>query len=235
MLLSRTACRDFEYAGVNPRGLDIANHFLEWQTDYHHPTFSHSLSRHDRGPTIEERQRFYRAYVPCDGGFDVGVEPPLQPLSSDDSRVQRLEDEVRLWTAASHAMYTVWSIVQATDDIAHRIEGWLADPKSAQEGEALGARFLKRDAESLHSRDSTATKTNGRPRVHRGKSGDEVVEYPADGETAHAEEEAHAGASPEAEEALEVPIIGDFDYMGYALERVRMFREELRILGLSKK
>ena len=199
---------DFEYAGVNPRGLDIANHFLEWQTDYHHPTLSHSLSRHGSGPSLEERQRFYRAYVPCDGGFDQGAEPAIPPLAQDDPRVQRLEEEVRLWTAASHAMYTVWSIVQATDDITRRIEGWLEDPASAQEAESLGSRVLQHKLEQ-------GSVEEERPRLRRGKSGETLADNAED-----AKKFAANGAP-------EVPALGDFDYIGYALERIRMFRQEM--------
>lgn len=212
---------------MNPRGLDIANHFLEWQTDYHHSSLSHSLSAHGAGPTLLERQRFYRAYVPCDGGFDVGNEPPIPALEHDDPRVQRLEEEVRLWTAASHAMYAVWSIVQATDDIKARIEGWLEDPSSAQEAEELVERVLRH-------RNSTAgpegERLEDRPRLRRGKSGETIAESAQDAvRQANDSKEANGRGEEDtrADGAPELPALGDFDYIGYALERIRMFRQEM--------
>ncbi|KAL9935478.1 hypothetical protein V8E36_005826 [Tilletia maclaganii] len=54
---------DFEYAAPNPRGFDIANHFQEWRTDYHHPTLSWSLTHHLPYPNESERRRWLRAYV----------------------------------------------------------------------------------------------------------------------------------------------------------------------------
>ncbi|PWN52548.1 kinase-like protein [Violaceomyces palustris] len=54
---------DFEYASPNPRGYDIANHFQEWRTDYHHPTHSWSLTHHGAYPNESERRRWLRAYV----------------------------------------------------------------------------------------------------------------------------------------------------------------------------
>ncbi|KAK0558099.1 hypothetical protein OC846_000092 [Tilletia horrida] len=54
---------DFEYAAPNPRGFDIANHFQEWRTDYHHPTLCWSLTHHGPYPSESERRRWLRAYV----------------------------------------------------------------------------------------------------------------------------------------------------------------------------
>lgn len=213
---------DFEYAGVNPRGLDIANHFLEWQTDYHHSTLSHSLSAHGAGPTLLERQRFYRAYVPVDGGYDEGgAEPVIPDLENDDPRVQRLEQEVRLWTAASHAMYAVWSIVQATDDIKARIDGWAQDPESAAQAEELGRQVLQ------HRSQIAAT---DRPKLRRGKSGETIADNADEARQARTEEaeneqNGHEGTG--SSQAPELPNLGDFDYVGYALERIRMFRQEM--------
>lgn len=221
---------DFEYAGVNPRGFDIGNHFLEWQTDYHHPTLSHSLTRHSRGPTLEERQRFYRAYIPCDGAFDTGTEPPIPPLAEDDPRVQRLEEEVQLWTPASHAMYTVWSIVQATDDIVRTIEGWLEDRQTAEEAESRVQEYRKQ----LLANGGEAGKDDRRKNLERTKSGDDVwISKPTPEEVEKLKngtlnEEEKKKVSPK----IELPAVGDFDYMSYALERATLFRECMKKMGV---
>lgn len=216
---------DFEYAGVNPRGFDIANHFLEWQTDYHHPSLSHSLTKHSPGPTVTERQRFYRAYVPCDGAFDTGDEPPIPPLAEDDPRVQRLEEEVQLWTAASHAMYTVWSVVQATDDIVRRIDEWLADHKQAEAAELKVHAYRQ----SLVSNGGHG-KGEGRPKVERSKSGETIwLEKPTSEEAASLKDD---GQPEGLTSTVELQSIGDFDYMSYALERATLFRQNIAQFGL---
>lgn len=209
---------------MNPRGFDIANHFLEWRTDYHHATLSHSVTKHSEGPTPEERQRFYRAYIPLDGGIDTesaSREPQMPPLDADDPRVRRLEDEVQLWTAASHAMYTVWSIVQATDDIVKQVDAWLADPESAKAAELRLLQLrsqLREAAKSGHGRDATVR----RPTLQRGKSGEEIdITWDA------AREDSSAVTLQ-----VDIPLIGDFDYLSYALERVSLFRDELDQLSV---
>ncbi|KAG0378111.1 hypothetical protein BGX24_004701 [Mortierella sp. AD032] len=52
---------DFEYAGYNPRGFDIGNHFCEWTADYHSdiPSVLHP----DQYPTKEEQLNFLEAYM----------------------------------------------------------------------------------------------------------------------------------------------------------------------------
>lgn len=220
---------DFEYAGVNPRGFDIGNHFLEWQTDYHHPTLSHSLTRHSRGPTLEERQRFYRAYIPCDGAFDTGVEPTIPPLAEDDPRVQRLEEEVQLWMPASHAMYTVWSVVQATDDILRTIDGWLEDRRRAEDGEALVQQYRQQ----LRANGGEAATETERPNHERTKSGDDIWnEKPTPEEVTNLKNGNHGDEKEIPPRKTELPAIGDFDYMSYALERATMFRDCMAKLGI---
>lgn len=99
---------DFEYAALNSRAFDIANHFAEYRADYHAER-SWSLEAHLPAPTQLERFRFYRAYLGVDGGIN-GDETDDKPVdeASEDPRVQRLEDEVHAWTAASHAMWAMW-------------------------------------------------------------------------------------------------------------------------------
>ena len=54
---------DFEYASPNPRAYDIANHFHEWRTDYHHPTLSWSLTHHGTYPDAQQRRKWLQSYV----------------------------------------------------------------------------------------------------------------------------------------------------------------------------
>ncbi|KAI9021417.1 kinase-like domain-containing protein [Phycomyces nitens] len=89
---------DFEYSGYNPRGFDIANHFCEWMYDYHsdHPA---SLQA-SRFPTLEERLRFYKAYI--DTEESIGISP------------EELEKEVSKWLMGPHLFWSLWGLIQAS-------------------------------------------------------------------------------------------------------------------------
>jgi len=93
---------DFEYSGPNPAAYDIANHFHEWTANYHSST-PHLLD-FSAYPTLQERRNFYTAYL--------GPNPPHQ------ARMNSLDDQVRYWSPASHAMWAIWGIVQAREDLA---------------------------------------------------------------------------------------------------------------------
>ncbi|RUS14267.1 kinase-like domain-containing protein [Endogone sp. FLAS-F59071] len=98
---------DFEYAGYNYRGFDIGNHFCEWTADYHSdkPAELHS----DQYPTVEEQSRFLDAYLDA---LDV-----IEGKKTNESREQRIEAmriECNAWALASHAMWGLWGLVQAS-------------------------------------------------------------------------------------------------------------------------
>lgn len=102
---------DFEYAAPNPVAFDIANHFHEWTADYQSST-PHLLDP-SQYPTMEERQNFYRAYLAHSRSIDTYTSsvPMLH------SEVSQLERQVRIWSPASHGMWSVWGIVQAQDSL----------------------------------------------------------------------------------------------------------------------
>lgn len=52
---------DYEYAGYNPRGFDVGNHFCEWMADY--ATAEPHVLDLDKYPSVEERRRFCAAYL----------------------------------------------------------------------------------------------------------------------------------------------------------------------------
>jgi choline kinase len=102
---------DFEYASSNPLAFDIANHFHEWTADYHSST-PHLLDP-NRYPTKEERHNFYQAYLAH--SYPINTRTSSVPKSYSEAEVSRLEHQVRIWSPASHAMWTVWGVVQARD------------------------------------------------------------------------------------------------------------------------
>ncbi|WWC91859.1 uncharacterized protein L201_006806 [Kwoniella dendrophila CBS 6074] len=119
---------DFEYACPNARGYDIANHFHEWQANYHHPTLSHSLRDHYLYPTLEEREDFYRAYlsIELDGSEEI-VHSRKDVLRE---KVEALEREVRIWSPACSLLWSLWGIISAQEQveaIAENKEGYVPE------------------------------------------------------------------------------------------------------------
>lgn len=120
---------DFEYAGPNSAAFDIANHFHEWTADYHNST-PHILDP-ERYPSEQQRYNFYKAYlqhacppltsVATDGGCQTPEPAVFVPECCDAldlaKESHRLEGQVRAWSPASHAMWAVWGLVQAREDL----------------------------------------------------------------------------------------------------------------------
>ena len=59
-------------------------------------------------PTPQQRQEFYRAYLASD---------------SSKSKVDRLEQEVRLWSPASSAFWALWGVVQGVEQVQSILDG----------------------------------------------------------------------------------------------------------------
>ncbi|CEP16089.1 hypothetical protein [Parasitella parasitica] len=88
---------DFEYAGYNPRAVDIANHFCEWMYDYHSDD---SATMHlDQYPSLEEQCLFLASYL---------------ATGKDNVLVTELQKEVDLWKMACHLFWGLWGLVQAS-------------------------------------------------------------------------------------------------------------------------
>lgn len=122
---------DFEYASPNPAAFDIANHFHEWTASYLSETTPWLLNP-DRYPTIEQRRNFYHAYIsplptaPSTPNLLLSASQisltPNNYVSTDNNpnvqdQLDQLEGLVRAWSPASHAMWALWGIVQARDDV----------------------------------------------------------------------------------------------------------------------
>lgn len=110
---------DFEYSAPNTAAFDIANHFHEWTADYHGPT--PQLLDPSRYPTESERKNFYRSYISHSfSPLSTGGEPcpkDTPPGFDMEAEMQRLEAQVRVWSPSSHAMWAVWGIIQAREDL----------------------------------------------------------------------------------------------------------------------
>ncbi|KAF9270515.1 choline kinase cytoplasm [Marasmius fiardii PR-910] len=107
---------DFEYAAPNAAAFDIANHFHEWTANYH--TSTPHLLDPSKYPTPTERRNFYRAYVEHSSD---SLETPLS-VTELEAAVDELEEQVRVWNPSPHAMWVVWGIVQAKDDLVNDVK-----------------------------------------------------------------------------------------------------------------
>lgn len=108
---------DFEYAGINPASFDIANHFHEWTANYH--ADNPHLLDFSRYPTQVERFNFYKAYT---RQSMVLEQAPLTSSTELSRRAKLLDDQVRYWSPASHAMWAIWGIVQAREDVENVVK-----------------------------------------------------------------------------------------------------------------
>lgn len=109
---------DFEYASPNPAAFDIANHFHEWTANYH-SSIPHILDS-ARYPSYDERRNFYIAYL------EHSTEPvPFTTGKIPEVTIQQLDKQVRVWSPASHAMWAMWGLVQAREDL----EGGITEPE----------------------------------------------------------------------------------------------------------
>ncbi|KAJ2122266.1 hypothetical protein IW147_003562 [Coemansia sp. RSA 720] len=118
---------DFEYAGYNYRGFDIANHFCEWMADYH-ASDPHLLDPASY-PTQDQRRGFLRTYIKSNAFLDANMranpsvveseidDGALRAVSMSEERVYNevveMEREVAMFVPASHLHWGVWGLVQA--------------------------------------------------------------------------------------------------------------------------
>ncbi|KXN83599.1 Putative choline kinase [Leucoagaricus sp. SymC.cos] len=111
---------DFEYAAPNPASYDIANHFHEWTANYHSET-PHLLDV-SRYPTLEQRRNFYLSYLRHTSFSTKEFQHITDSDTELESAIVKLDRQVKFWSPASHAHWTVWGLVQARDNLENRNE-----------------------------------------------------------------------------------------------------------------
>jgi len=104
---------DFEYAGPNPASFDIANHFHEWTADYNSST--PHIYEFSRYPTYDQRRNFYAAYL----GHTSKC--PIVDEADSELQYKNLDKQVRIWSPASHALWAIWGLVQAREDVVAEV------------------------------------------------------------------------------------------------------------------
>ncbi|UYV76369.1 CHKA [Cordylochernes scorpioides] len=95
---------DFEYCSYNYRGFDLANHFLEFCYDYQNKDYPYYSVHMENYPSKEQQLIFLRHYLSC------------SRVEGDDSEdiEQRILAEISCFTLASHFLWTLWAIHNAT-------------------------------------------------------------------------------------------------------------------------
>jgi thiamine kinase-like enzyme len=97
---------DYEYAGYNFAAFDIGNHWCEWTANYH--AEDPALLHFEKYPTHEEQLRFVRAYI--------RERENSKNLTNEDleEKAEALASDSRKWSVASHLMWGLWGLVQAS-------------------------------------------------------------------------------------------------------------------------
>lgn len=119
--------------------------------------------------------------------------------------MELLENEVRVWEPSSHAMWAVWGIVQAKEDLLAKVAKWKKECEVREERKRVE---VEKGLEGLEIGEGGTMRMGGgkeRSRVGKGEKGEEEEEQAA-----------------------------DFDYLAYALGRITLFREELKALGVTE-
>ncbi|KAG5680935.1 hypothetical protein PVAND_010411 [Polypedilum vanderplanki] len=102
---------DFEYCAYNYRGFDIANHFLEWTYDYTNEKFPFFFYRPENYPNEKQIDNFIDSYLK-----NINMDAFDNKMTFVEEKKQLLE-EINLFTIASHLFWTIWAIVNSSQEI----------------------------------------------------------------------------------------------------------------------
>lgn len=97
---------DLEYAGWNPRGFDLGNHFCEWASDFQSP-LPHRLDFDQFYPSHEQQKAFVMAYL---SNTHDTASPPITP-SNDE--MESIIKEANEYALASHLFWGSWALIQS--------------------------------------------------------------------------------------------------------------------------
>ncbi|XP_045770878.1 choline/ethanolamine kinase isoform X2 [Maniola jurtina] len=103
---------DFEYCAYNHRGFDIANHFQEWAYDYKNPEHPFYYEFQENLPTLEQKEIFIKEYLKH---YHTNLsENKNQVHDPSIDEINQLLCEVEAFTLATHLLWCLWSIVNAS-------------------------------------------------------------------------------------------------------------------------
>ncbi|PSR94025.1 choline kinase [Coniella lustricola] len=219
---------DFEYASANLPGLEFANHFTEWAYNYHDATAPFACNVDQSYPTLEEQQRFVKAYI--------NHRP--KPVTSSSS----VSDEVTpcgtpLLDAQQTPTPSSSSIVEFMLDARVPPGGWKEEERRATE-------MLDTQIKELLGETRLWRAMNSAQWVAWG-----IVQAKIPGYTDLSENAGENGSAPPSPVGSEATIVGEsgntaaaaaaveeegFDYLAYAHDRALFFWGDCVQLGLIK-
>ncbi|KAL1856268.1 hypothetical protein Daus18300_010841 [Diaporthe australafricana] len=210
---------DFEYASANLPGSEFANHFTEWMYNYHDPHASHSC-KVERYPSIEEQQRFIKAYVE----HRPKVTSSATPSASSDADVT--PSATPLVTPQNPSS----SVVEFMLDARAPPGGWKEEERRAEGATDQRVAELMHETRLWRALNSAFWISWG------------IIQAKIPGYTEPGEGEGEAPASPVASEGSAAGGGGGgeeeeeegFDYLSYAHERALFFWGDCVQMGLVK-
>lgn len=220
---------DFEYASANLPGCEFANHFTEWAYNYHdpHAPFACSVERY---PSIEEQQRFIKAYIE----HRPKIAPSTAPSASSDADVTpSATPQVTPQNPSS-------SVVEFMLDARAPPCGWKEEERRAEGAVDQRVEELIRETRLWRPMNSAQWVAWG---IVQAKIPG-YTEPPAEGSGGEGgENQGEASASPVASEDSAAGSSGEsagadedeeFDYLSYAHERALFFWGDCVQMGLIK-
>ena len=205
---------DFEYASPNCAAFDIANHFCEWTTDYLGPT--PAILKPSQYPARAERDNFYLAYLQsglvldsrsnlADPTTPTGSSGPLAESPSSTPALSRHNSQAQMSRQSS--LTHMQSKTPPLAQFAHRGSSVLPDAMDLLEEQ------VKRWMPASHGMWAIWALVQARDDVER-------INRRMEGKRQDGEEED--------EDVME------FDYLLYASDRIRIFRDACRELGVFR-
>ncbi|KAF8473445.1 kinase-like domain-containing protein, partial [Kalaharituber pfeilii] len=198
---------DFEYASANCPGFEFANHFCEWMANYHSPDAPHVVHE-SFFPTLQEQRNFLRAYV---GHWLPGTRTPsyqkLPPSSTSSTPTHAAATPPGQFMLDSRTPFGL--------------------SNSYKEEEIARQAALEAEAERLREEARA-----WRPASHAMWAAWGVVQakIPTSGDKGSKDGEEKAPPMTEGDKEMEVE--GEFDYLGYAQQRVLLFWGDMISLGI---
>lgn len=100
---------DVEYAGYNPRGFDIGNHFCEFSG------FDYSLFK-EKFPNKEAQIIFLKSYLTRKYEIETGSDSPSEE-GPGDAELEDFYHECNAYAIASHLFWGLWAVIQARHSV----------------------------------------------------------------------------------------------------------------------
>ncbi|KAF8425845.1 kinase-like domain-containing protein [Tirmania nivea] len=214
---------DFEYASANLPGFEIANHFCEWMANYHAPVAPHQMQQ-SHFPTTQEQRNFLKAYV----GHSIPYTHHQLPVHRTNSSSTVNTPNTPMYTLPQVSLdsrtpsfipsFTPGQfMLDARTPAGSSASSYKEEEQSQQDALAKEAERLMEEARAWRPASHAMWATWG---VVQAK----IPMKKGEGEGDTGERGASTGENGD----------GEFDYLGYAQERVLLFWGDMVSLGVMK-